>query len=99
MLGIDGSRGSYKATNAGLVFVGCLDTFLSATCLGIALALAMAPAITPRVYSLERSISFSSVNLCSLAGSSEQTLFILRDKENGIESRHSIGWQLEGNKY
>ena len=47
----------------GLLFVGCLDTRLSATDLGVALALAMDVSTTQGGYSLSISISFNSWNL------------------------------------
>ena len=95
----DGSRGSNMTTNADRLFVCCLDTLLSASYLGMALALAMAPSIMPGLYSLVMSISFNSMNLWSLVSGSMQILLILIQRENGIESRHSLGWQLEAKRY
>ena len=86
-------------TNAGLLFVCCLDTLLTASNLGMALALAMAPSNMPGLYCLAMSISFNSMNLWSLVSGSMQILLILILRENGIEFKHSLGWQLEVNKY
>ena len=91
MCGRDGSLGSKLATKVGRFVVSCLKTHLRASSLGIALALAIAPSMTPGVYSLSSNISFNSLNLFSLAIFSLQVLFILMPKLNGIEFVHSMG--------
>ena len=79
-------------TNVGLLVIGGgLDTFLSASSLGTARALAMAPSIILGEYSRSMSISFNSINRCSLVSGSQQILLILIESENGMESKHSSG--------
>ena len=71
-------------TNTGLSDDFSLDTLLSASLLGIFLALSIAESIIPDLSSLESNKSFNSENRFSLSSLNVQILTILRAREYGI---------------
>ena len=73
-----GSLGSNETPNTVLLFDGSRNTLLSACCLGVARALAIA---TSGEYYRSRSISFSYDKRLSLVNSSMNVLFILVARE------------------
>ena len=89
MDGIEGSLGSQVTANIGPLEVleWSFTDSLSASVIGIALALLIAESISPGVYSLSTKNSFSSRNLCSLSSSTAQ----LR-KYEGLEKMEYLVW-------